>query len=219
MNEGEMLSVIQGIARDGNAHRCSCPETVSYATGNPPDRYWSHAVKMASSLGWGLRHSHDVYDMRPGAQGHSVGWVPDHHSHPRRQACILPWLPPAQDFFVTAHEMAHIMLQHPPLDHIGSRAQQWSMLLSGINEDFSQEASAQLAAAACAVSAGMRVMEGNLCYLGSRVVAHRRMIGEAEEYAALLAGKEIACAMICREVIHGGEEEQEFTFPAPGVAV
>lgn len=207
MNDQEMKDVIDWYADTAARSRYLEHYPVAqYAVGQPPADYWQKGVRFARSLGFTLKHGWEPrIKSGPGCDGHTVGYAPEDECpgcgdfHEPHVIVIAPDLNPAREYAVLCHELAHAYLHHAP--HTYREWAEWllSQMMSPLpeekTEDFSDEVTAHLASIAACKANGLRIHKTGLGYLRDRVEGFRRLIGEKERYAALLAGRAIAAAM------------------------
>jgi hypothetical protein len=191
MDDNEIMDVIRKASRLAGTHACVpwCPG--DYAGGNP--RYWDRLVRLAASLGYGMRHDwHPVEAHGEGIQGHTVGYVPVNllgETEPRH-ICIIPGMAPGTDFFVSVHELTHAFLRHP--------AQDLTDLLAKAGRDgtdYGHEIACHLSGVAVCEALGIPVRQGAICYLSDKVRGGRKPVQEKDQYAAFQAARMITEAI------------------------
>jgi hypothetical protein len=194
MDDYTMMQVIRKVSEEAERHQCSdrCqpPGRRSvYATGNPPERYLNKFARMAQKLGYTLKKSWEPREHSPTCDGFTRKWVPWGMNKEPNVIKIAKDMPQAHEFLVTAHEMSHAFLEHPPKNEREAQQLAWESELLGTSEFFSQEVSAHLAAIAASAGAGLHIEPASVCYLHNRIRGHHRLIGDTEQYPAFQSAR------------------------------
>lgn len=170
-----------------------------YACGPAPAGYWQKLSALAARYGYTLARSHLPHDMNgPGCSGFTVGYMPpevqlDNPEVRPFHVYIQHGLTAATEFFVTCHELTHMLLRHTPQDaHDVHRVE---AKRRGAAESFDEEVQAHMAAIAVAKQAGVKIRRSALCYLRDRVRGHRRAPSADDQRRALSAAQVMTGAL------------------------
>lgn len=200
-NDYSMMEVIRKVSKEAERHQCDsrCQpygRRAVYAKGTPPPRYLNKFARFAQKLGITMKKSWTPREyFGPGCDGFTSLWVPPFSGEEANVIKLVKDMPPAHEFVVSAHELTHAFLGHPPKNE--QEAEYLSMVAhrQRNTEFFSHEVPAHLAAIAAADSAGLQVAPASVCYLHDRIRNHRRYIGESEQYPAFQAARVISGAL------------------------
>lgn len=158
--------------------------------GTPPADYWGKAAAFLARKGYTLRHA----PLMDGTNGLTAGTYvpeplrndPDVMKYPPGTVNIRPGMSPAREFQVIAHEMAHVVLNHPVRDEAELFRAFIRDMTSDVDVETHQEEEAEMASAAVSRAVGCTDLRWTGLYLRQKT-GHEKITGRECQRAASAA--------------------------------